>query len=179
MQDEHHLNVCREWLLNRTYTFVNATDDGELWERADTTNLFLFTTIVDSIQVKLIDHIVKYMQANNLHKAIKIYRTSTSSSVKNNKDSMPVDIELVCTTQLMCNILTHKYQPKMTKCSPGQVAHIKSLHLYAMPQLSSEDPVVRLMDWQKDDVIAICENKCSLLNKKGACCAHTRYRIIV
>lgn len=172
--------IFREWMEQRGYKYASSHTEGELWIDQDTKEeYFLFLSIADTIQVKLVDQIVKMMNLHHITNAIKIFRYSTSSCVKNKMEELKIKIELVCADQLKCNILKHKYQPKMTKCNTYQARNANALHKCAMPQISKDDPVVILMNWKRGDIIAICPDKCQELKKRGKCCEKTRFRIVI
>lgn len=168
------MDVCKKWLEYRGYAYVVTKEEGEIW-RKDGEDLLLFSEISSSVQVKLLESLIKTCEEYNVKKAIKIYEDGTSSCVRNRKADA---IELICTDELLCDITKHKFQPKMFKCNPSQAELAIGMHLHALPRFSIDDPMVRMMDWSKGDVIAICDDKCEILKDDATCCDATRFRIV-
>jgi DNA-directed RNA polymerase subunit H (RpoH/RPB5) len=172
--------ICRQRLIDRELKFVEFNKDGEVWVDLAGEYFLLFKTIETNIQVKCLDGIIKTLRLYDIKNGIQLYTDNTSSSVKNNLGTIDENIELICTNELTCNIMKHKYQPQMQKCSKQQVGAAIKLHMYSLPQFASDDVVVKWMNWRKGDVIAICPKKCqNKLNDCGKCCDGCNFRIVV
>jgi hypothetical protein len=187
--DKVFLKTCREMLTDRFFNYESETIDGEIWKSTSGEKILLFTTIVDSVQIKIVDGIIKILSDMNLNKAIKLYRNGTSSCVNNKVQALcsgdpKIELELVRTSKMMFNPMLHVKQPSMVKCNVEFVKQVKELHSYAMPQLQSDDIVVLWNGWKHGDVVIICKNKCGhksreLWINEYKCCRDTRFRIVV
>lgn len=168
--------LCQQRLVDRGMVLIGNNPDGEIWKLGS--DLFLlFFTIDTNIQVKSLDTINKILKNCKISNGIKLFTDSTSASVKN---TIGDNVELICTKELQCNIMRHIFQPQMQKCSKTQAKNAIRLHLYAPPQFTSDDAVVKWMNWKKGDVIAICKNKCgNTLGQDGRCCQTCNFRIVV
>ena len=182
------LENCKHMLKDRRYIFVKDNEFGEIWQHEET-NMFvlLITSISDSVQIRILEPITKDLKLIGITSAIKIFRDCASSCVHSKilkLGESGMNIELVHTNQLICNIMTHVFQPKYTKCSLAHAERAKALHLYALPQFVSEDPVVTWMGWKKGDVIMMCFDRCESLglqcdSQYVSCCPNARFRIVV
>lgn len=171
--------MCYERLRDRGLTYSETTKDGQVWCDDNGEKYLLFSTIKTTVQVKWLDTIVKILNGHKITNGIQLYVDSVSASVKNNINNACVSIELICTSDLLCNILRHKYQPQMQKCTVQQAQEALSLYKYSPPRFTSDDAVVRWMNWPRGSVIAICRNKCgNKLTLRGTCCNVCQFRIV-
>lgn len=174
------MDIVKIILKTRGYEQVDSNEEGTVWKRNDDDIIFLFLKIFESIQVRIVDMVVKILNIYKINHGILVYTSSTSSSVKARLESFNgIKIELFHSDQLSCNIMEHVFQPRMTKCNVEQIVKVKNLYRYAMPQIKSDDPVVLWMDWKSGDIIAICDKKCTnMLDENGRCCIDCRWRVI-
>ena len=176
------MEICKIMLQCRGYSHSHNVDlGGDVWHnKSNGHSLFLFSEIMQSIHVKLIEPVVNILSILNLDHAILVYYSSASTSVVNKVAGLGLRIELVHVDRLICDITKHMYQPKMTRCTETQSKNASSLYMYAMPQIAYNDPMVLWMSWKKGDVISICPEKCiNNIDDSGKCCDSCHFRRVV
>jgi DNA-directed RNA polymerase subunit H (RpoH/RPB5) len=175
----NEFNVIKQCLIDRKLKFKSINDDGEVWVDESNNEFLLLKNIVDSVQIKFIGIINKILQKHNIKNGIQLYRDNTSTNVKQKLIELNSTIQLISLDELCCNIMQHKYQPQMQKCTHEQANKVIAFHKYHLPRFQQNDAVVRWMNWKKSDVIAICIEKCgNKLRDDGKCCKNCNYRIV-
>lgn len=129
----------------------------------------VFFATSDKLNIDVMRAITQTMEALALGRALVVFRSSVTTSVRKVLERLPVAIELWRVSELQYDIREHAYycpHVKMTaeevddlvrQLSPGAAADkIKPTAVLAhMPKILKTDPVVRFFGYQRGDVLRI------------------------
>ncbi len=175
--------------LLRCRGFLPVRTDGawEVWQQAQPLPqpaklLIAYSPQLVSAQVGFIQQATAAMARHGVGHAIACFSKTISPPSRVKQAELAergLQLELLHTGILSCDIFSHELQPQFQLCDRDQSKAVKRRHLHQMNQFKLSDPVVVWKQWPVGSVVAVCDACCGReLDPTGACCEAARWRVV-
>jgi DNA-directed RNA polymerase I, II, and III subunit RPABC1 len=152
------INTVMEMLSQRKYSDIKKEDEKIIAEKEDGTEIYVFTKIIEKLNVGELNNYISLIQKININHCILLYEGIPTPAVKNVINTIydiGVLIELFNVDDLQFNITKHILVPLHKKLNKEECKEFKQQYGTSIPVLLKSDPVCRFYNFQKGDIIQI------------------------